>query len=127
MTAVRRFLDDLDAALVPSLPIPPPESDEPARDDERSSLLMDWLWTDQDYPEYGQGDVLRAYRLGAADQRQLHYARLSALPSLTSVLRAVADLADEFERETANRRRVANATPCCDAADRLRAVLGGEL
>lgn len=89
-------LDQLDALLVPSLPIPPADSDAPAGDDERTSLVMDALWDDSDYPDFSQRDVLRAYRLGAEDQRALHYARLSALPQLTDAVRAVHALAEKW-------------------------------
>ena len=119
MTGLRQRLDELDALLVPSLPIPPAHTVGPALDHERTSLVIDGLWSTDDYPEYSQTDVLHAYRLGAEDQRALHYARLSALPALTSALRAVANLADELE-ESARRY---DAPDRLAAATRIRAAL----
>lgn len=64
-------------------------------------------------------------RADAAESRK----RLDALirvrherDTLRAKMRAVLHLADEMAAETAERHRVAGATPCCDAAARIRAA-----
>lgn len=89
---VRELCDRLEQALADRTRIPSPDSDERATD----------LWTEDDYPEYSQAEVLRAYRLGAEDQRMVPPALVNAAPALLSVVRGAADLADQWDRDHAD-------------------------
>ena len=50
-----------------------------------TSLRMDGFNMDEDYPEYGQGQLMNAYLLGSEDAR-------TDVPALVAALRAVLDL-----------------------------------
>lgn len=62
-----------------------------SREESEWALTLDGYDFNDNYPEYGQTDVIEAYRSGYQDAR-------ADVPTLVAALRAVVDLADEYER-----------------------------
>lgn len=87
-------------------------------DAERETAMRVMAWDPLTYAEFAK----------AAEDGD-HPDDRESLEMVDNIAQALADqraryeaVADELDRDTADRRRIAGATPCCDAAERIRRV-----